>query len=187
MIDTLLFIRHAETDLAGRFCGHSDPPVNKRGLRQIEDLIETLRAESIDAIYASDLSRSLTTADAIGRVFGLSPIKVPELREIGFGEWEGLSWPEIESRDHDYARRWLEAYPDLPTPGGEPFEVFQSRVLREVKHLLTMTSQSCAAVVTHGGVMRVVLRSLCGLEEQEAWKRTKAYCEFFRYQPGRLL
>jgi broad specificity phosphatase PhoE len=180
--DTLLFIRHAETDLAGRFCGHSDPPVNKRGLRQIEELIERLRTESIDAVYTSDLSRSLTTADAIGRVFGLSPIKVPELREIDFGEWEGLSWQQIESHDQFYARGWSEAYPDLPAPGGEPFDAFQSRVLCEVKHLLAKTSQRHTAVVTHAGVMRVVLRSLCGFEEQEAWERTKTYCGFFRYQ-----
>ena len=45
-MDTLLFIRHAETDLAGRFCGHSNPPVNERGLHQIEELLETLRSES---------------------------------------------------------------------------------------------------------------------------------------------
>jgi broad specificity phosphatase PhoE len=186
-MDTLLFIRHAETDFAGRFCGHLDPPVNKRGLRQIERLLETVKTESIDAIYASDLSRCLTTADAIGGVFRLSAIKVPELREIGFGEWEGLSWPEIESRDRDYARRWSEAYPDLPAPGGEPFAAFQGRVLTQVKHLLAVASYRCAAVVTHAGVMRVVLCRLCGLDEQQAWERTEAYCGFFRYQPGRLL
>jgi len=187
MTDTLLFIRHAETDLAGRFCGHSDPPVNDHGLRQIEELIDGLRAESIDAVYASDLSRSLTTADAIGRVFGLLPIRVPKLREIDFGEWEALSWQQIESRDRFYAHRWLEAYPDLPAPGGESFDAFQSRVLSEVKHLQAIHSHRCAAVVTHAGPMRVVLRSLCGLEEKEAWERTKAYCGFFRYQPGKSL
>lgn len=184
-MDTLLFIRHAETDLAGRFCGQSNPPVNEQGLRQIEELLNALKSESIDAVYSSDLSRSLTTADAIGRAFGLSPITVPALREIGFGEWEGLSWLEIESRDQAYACRWSEAYPNLPAPGGEPFEAFQSRVLTEIDRLLAVSSQRCAAVVTHAGVMRVVLRSLCGLDEQEAWERTKAYCGFLRYQPGR--
>jgi broad specificity phosphatase PhoE len=187
VMETLLFIRHAETDLAGRFCGHANPPVNERGFRQIDGLLETLRSESIDAIYTSDLSRTLTTADAIGKVFGLSPIIVPLLREIDFGDWEGLSWSEIESRDQAYARRWSEAYPDLPAPGGESFEAFRSRVLTEVKQLLSEASQKCAVVVTHAGVMRVVLRSLCRLDDEEAWERTKAYCGFFRYQPGRLV
>lgn len=187
MTGTLLFIRHAETDLAGRFCGHSDPPVNNLGLRQIEELIERLKTESIDAVYASDLSRSLTTANAIGRAFALSPIKIPELREIDFGQWEGLSWQEIEGRDRIYACRWSGAYPDLPAPDGELLDAFQSRVLGVVKHLLAITSHRCAAVVTHAGVMRVVLRSLCGLDDQEAWERTKTYCGLFRYQPKKPL
>lgn len=186
-MDTLLFIRHAETDLAGRFCGYSNPPVNERGFHQIEELLKSLRNEPIDAVYASDLSRSLTTADAIGKLFGLASIAVPELREIDFGEWEGLSWQEIKSHDRAYARQWSEAYPNLPAPGGEAFEAFQSRVLTQVKHLLAAASQKCAAVVTHAGVMRVVLRSLCGLDEQDAWERTKMYCAFFRYRSGKLV
>jgi len=92
MRNTLLFIRHAETEMAGRFCGHSDPPVNGRGHRQIEALLDVLRDESIDAIYTSDLERSLTTAKAIAERFQLSTIAVPGLREIYFGDWEGLSW-----------------------------------------------------------------------------------------------
>jgi broad specificity phosphatase PhoE len=186
-MDTLLFIRHAETDLAGRFCGQSDPPVNERGLRQIDELLKELKSESIDAVYSSDLSRSLATADAIGEAFGLSPITVPSLREIGFGEWEGLSWEEIESRDPAYASRWSEAYPHLSAPGGETFEAFQSRVLTEIDRLLSVSSQRCAAVVTHAGVIRVLLHSRCGLDEQEAWEQTKTYCVLFRYQPGRPL
>jgi len=185
-MDTVLFIRHAETDLAGRFCGRSNPPVNERGLRQIEQLLNVIKNESIDSLYASDLSRSLTTAEAIGRAFGLLPNVVPDLREIDFGEWEGLSWKEIEARDRAYAQRWSEGYPNLPAPGGETFEAFQSRVLTQLKHLVAWSAQRCGAVVTHAGVMRVVLRSLCGLDEREAWERTSEYCGFFRYQAGRL-
>lgn len=185
-MDSLLFIRHAETDLAGRFCGQSDPAVNERGHRQIVELLKILNTESIDAIYTSDLSRAFTTAEAIGKSVGTFPTKVPGLREIDFGKWEGLSWEEIESRDPMYARRWSNSYPDLPAPEGEAFETFRFRVLQEVDRLLSVSSQRAAAVVTHGGVMRVVLRSLCGLNENAAWERTRTYCCFFRYQPGRL-
>lgn len=184
-MDTLLFIRHAETNLAGRFCGHSNPPVNERGLRQIAQLLKALKNESIDCLYSSDLSRSLITADAIGRAFGLLPIVLPGLREIDFGEWDGLNWKEIEARDRAYAQQWSRDYLKLPAPGGESFEAFRSRVLTQMNLLLAVSAQSCA-VVTHAGVMRVVLRSLCGLDEQEAWDRTSAYCGFFRYQPERV-
>lgn len=186
-METLLLVRHAETDLAGRFCGQSNPPINERGFRQIDGLLRELKNESIDAVYTSDLSRSLTTADAVGKAFGLSPTAIPALREISFGEWEDLSWAEIEARDPAYAHRWSESYPNMPAPGGETFEAFQSRVLTEINRLVAISSQKHAAVVTHAGVLRVVLHSLCGVDEQEAWQRTKSYCGFFRYQPGRLV
>lgn len=184
-MDTLLLIRHAETDLAGRFCGHSNPPVNERGLHQIEKLLSKIKKESIDSLYASDLSRSLTTAEAIGRAFGLVPNVLPDLREIDFGEWEGLSWKEIEARDRTYAQQWSDHYPNLPAPGGETFEAFRSRVLTQIELLVAGPAKKCCAVVTHAGVMRIVLRSLCGLDEREAWERTSEYCGVFRYEAGR--
>jgi alpha-ribazole phosphatase len=187
VIDTLVFIRHAETDLAGRFCGHANPPVNEQGLRQIEGLLETLKSEPMDAIYTSDLSRALTTAQAIAQPSQLSPIACPTLREIYFGEWETLSWAEIEARDAPYARRWIENYPHLPAPGGEPMEIFRSRVLARVQQLSAIGSHKRAAVVTHAGVLRVVLSALCGLTDTEAWEQTKAYCSIVRYSPRNSL
>jgi broad specificity phosphatase PhoE len=185
-MNSLLFIRHAETDLAGRFCGHADPPVNERGIRQINDLLGRLQGERFDAIYTSDLRRAVTTAEAIGDLSGIRPIALPQLREIGFGEWETLTWQEIELRDPGFARQWSEAYPDLPAPRGEPFQEFRSRILSQVDHLMALEPQGCAAVVTHAGVMRIVLRSLCGLDEQEAWSSTQQHCCSFRYAAGGL-
>jgi broad specificity phosphatase PhoE len=180
----MIFIRHAETEMSGRFCGHSDPPVNESGHLQIERLLRSLKDESIDAVYASDLRRALTTAEAIARSLRLAPVAVSGLREVHFGDWEGLSWQEIESRDAAYSRKWSESYPRLPAPGGESFEAFRSRIMTETGHLLTLLDQRCFAIVTHAGVMRVVLRELCGLDEKEAWERTQSYCSFFRYTHG---
>jgi broad specificity phosphatase PhoE len=183
-MSTLLFIRHAETDMAGTFCGHSNPPVNARGHQQIHMLLKALNTGPIDAVYTSDLQRAITTADALAKAFACPSATTSALREINFGEWEGLTWPEIETKDAVYAREWSEAYPDLHAPGGESFDAFQARVLDEVHHLLTFNDDGCFAVVTHAGVMRVVLRALCGLDEKEAWERTKLYCGFFKYTDG---
>jgi broad specificity phosphatase PhoE len=181
-MSTLLFIRHAETDMAGTFCGQSNPPVNARGHEQIHVLLKTLNAGSIDVVYTSDLQRAVTTADELAKAFACSSTVTSALREINFGEWEGLTWSEIETKDAAYANEWSNAYPNLPAPGGESFDAFQVRVLAEVQHLLTLDGYF--AVVTHAGVMRVVLRALCGLDEKEAWERTKLYCGFFKYTDG---
>jgi alpha-ribazole phosphatase/probable phosphoglycerate mutase len=187
-MNDLLFIRHAETNMAGTFCGHSDPPVNAAGRRQIQKLVEALRNEPIAAVYTSDLQRAAATARALAEFFSIPCIVRRALREIDFGRWEGLTWNEIEKLDLPYATRWLDEFPQLPAPGGESFEIFEARVRRETGYLLslsepglTQTKSSLIAVVTHAGVMRAVLRTLCNVDGEEAWQGTESYCCIFRY------
>jgi broad specificity phosphatase PhoE len=177
----VLFIRHAETDLIGTFCGHSNPPINARGRRQIKTLMDTIKGEEINCIFTSDLERAAGTASTLAEAFGVPCIKKPDLREINFGSWEGLTWQRIQELDEDYARRWTETYPNLPAPGGESFADFQTRVIAEVTEILNSSDRRKVAVITHGGVMRVVLQAMCGLAESEAWELTKHYCSFFTY------
>jgi alpha-ribazole phosphatase len=179
----LLFIRHAETDMAGTFCGHSDPELNTRGRAQLGELINRLRTEKIAVVYTSDLRRAHTTGMAIAEAFGVGCHIRPALREINFGQWEGITWKEIERRDEAYSRRWLAEYPCLPAPDGESFPEFERRVLDEVKFLsLGAAAADCRiAVVTHAGVLRTVLRALHGCSEEHAWEQTKSYCSIVRH------
>ena len=73
----LLFIRHAETDMAGTFCGHSDPPINAAGQQQVAQMISTLTSESIDEIYSSDLRRAVDTANLLSQMFDAN-YKMPQ-------------------------------------------------------------------------------------------------------------
>jgi broad specificity phosphatase PhoE len=177
----VLFIRHAETEMAGTFCGHSDPPVTDSGHRQISQLLHVLSAEEMNAVYTSDLKRSMTTARALSEKFIIPCIVHPNLREINFGRWEGLTWREIHEMDRDLAQRWMDMFPKLTAPDGERFDDFESRVVRQISMILDTDEYRKVAVVTHGGVMRVVLQTMCGLDECEAWELTAPYCSFFRY------
>ncbi len=118
--------------MAGMFCGHSDPELNERGWGQVGELISRLRMEDLGTVYTSDLRRAYQTGLALAEAFEVECRVRPSLREIGFGDWEGLRWEEIERRDADYARRWLREYPQLPAPGGENFNSFERRILEEV-------------------------------------------------------
>jgi len=171
----LVLIRHAETDMAGRFCGHSDPELNERGRRQLAGMVNALSEQAIRRVYASDLRRARQTAEAVAKHFGAEIHLRPGLREIHFGLWEGLSWSEIEVRDPALARSWAEKYPNSTAPGGEPFHECESRAHREITFLLGEAKKLPIAVVTHAGFIRVVLTSLCGMSEQQARDRTKEY------------
>jgi alpha-ribazole phosphatase len=178
----LLFIRHAETDMAGTFCGHSDPELNERGRAQLAELIRRMSAENIGVVYSSDLRRAHATGRAISEAFGVDCSVRPALREIDFGQWEGLAWKEIERRDETYARRWIAEHPLLPAPGGEDFCDFERRILDEVKSLsMEAKAKGCdIAVVTHAGVLRTVLCRLHGCAKGEAWEQTRSYCSIAR-------
>jgi alpha-ribazole phosphatase len=97
------------------------------------------------------------------------------LREIHFGEWEGLTWEAIEQRDPGYAERWLREYPACAAPGGEAFDRFESRVLKSMECLLRSETRPMA-VVSHAGVMRVVLQRLLEYSAHTCLSRTKEYC-----------
>jgi broad specificity phosphatase PhoE len=171
----LFLIRHAETDMAGRFCGQSDPDLNERGRQQLAGLVNRLSQHAIRRVYTSDLRRAQQTAEAIARHFGVGTHVRPRLREIDFCLWEGLSWSEIEVCDSARAKRWAEMYPNSTAPGGEPFQQFESRVRRETTFLLGEAPSFPIAVVTHAGFIRVVLTRWCRISEQDAWDRTKDY------------
>jgi alpha-ribazole phosphatase/probable phosphoglycerate mutase len=182
-MSAILFIRHAETEMAGTFCGRSDPELSALGRVQLAELINRLRTENVGVVYTSDLRRAHTTGRTIADAFAVDCHVRSALREIDFGQWEGLTWKKIELRDEAYARRWVAEYPRLPAPDGENFRDFERRVLDEVKSL-SMEAKAegrSIAVVTHAGVLRIVLGALHGCSEDEAWEQTKSYCSIFRH------
>jgi broad specificity phosphatase PhoE len=140
--------------------------------------------EKISSIYTSDLRRARTTATILADGLSVDCYVRSSLREISFGEWEGLRWEEIEQRDEAYANRWIAEYPHLPAPGGEKFCDFERRVLDEVGFLQERAKERTLAVVTHAGVLRVVLCALHGLCERDAWDETRSYCCVVRHRIG---
>jgi broad specificity phosphatase PhoE len=116
-------------------------------------------------VFSSDLLRSQQTAAFIAARTGLGIELLPGLREMNFGEWEGLTWSEVSKRDAAYAARWMAEYPWLPAPGGEEFGGFRERVREVLDEVADRIPGGCAAVVTHGGVIRTFLTDVLRLPE----------------------
>jgi alpha-ribazole phosphatase/probable phosphoglycerate mutase len=180
----LLLIRHADTDMAGRFCGHSDPELNERGHEQLAGVVDRLSEYAIRRVYTSDLRRARQTAEAIASHFGIDLEVRPGLREIHFGQWEGLSWSEIEACDPVLAKSWAERYPNATAPGGESLQQFERRVRVESAFLFAAATECSIAVVAHAGFMRVLLTNFYGVLEEEAWKLTKEYGSVVALDPN---
>lgn len=157
---TLVLVRHGHTDMAGTFCGHSDPPLSEEGRAQLSILNLRLKRYSLRRIFSSDLRRARETADAIAGRRNLPVTPRSSLRELNFGEWEGLDWDQIQARNLQSAQRWLDAYPALAAPAGEEFEAFLLRIQRAMNEIADEVQSGCAAVVTHAGVIRTFLGNI---------------------------
>ncbi len=162
---TILLVRHAHTEMAGRFCGEADPPLSGQGRNQLTKLAEALARYPLTHVFSSDLRRAQQTAMSVAAGPGLAVELLPALREMRFGEWEGLNWDQASARDAAYAERWMAEYPRLPAPGGEQFGDFRARVRRALAEVAARTAGGCAAVVTHSGVIRTFLLDVLDLPE----------------------
>jgi broad specificity phosphatase PhoE len=171
----MVFIRHGSTDMAGRFCGHSDPGLNAAGAREAIRVAEEISKFNVARIYSSDLRRAAQTARAIADRGGINVDYRTGLREICFGKWEGLSWQEIEAQFPDQADKWLREFPLCSAPRGESYMAFTARVEAVIEEFIREPGESVIAVVTHRGVMDYALTKFFGFSESEAWTRTKAY------------
>ena len=164
----LILIRHGETDWnrQHRFQGQIDVPLNAIGMEQAQRLGQRLRDEAVDRLVCSDLQRARSTAQALAlpRAAGLTPEVDALWREQHFGVLEGLDVPTIQQRHAGLWRQWLAHDADFALPeGGESNRGFHARVMQALQALVQRHDGQRVAVVTHGGVLDMLWRSVNGL------------------------
>lgn len=169
----LLLIRHGETDWNNerRIQGHTDTPLNARGIAQAEQIAARLAAEErIDVLYTSPLARARVTAETIAQKLGVAPIPDPRLMEQYFGDLEGLSFTELEQRFPDLVRAWQVSQVHIPLPGAESIAEFHRRVQAfwddvGARH----DGNAHIGIVSHGGTINMLLATLIGLDVNRRW------------------
>ena len=188
----ILAIRHGETawNVDTRLQGHLDIPLNDVGLRQAQHLARALTGrEAIDAIYASDLSRAHTTAQAIARAMGLEVHTHAGLRERHFGAFQGRTFAEIETELPEHAQHWRKRTPDwTPPDGGESLVVLRERIVKTVNELAAQHPGQLMVMVVHGGVLDILYRAATRLELQapRTWQLTNTAVNRLLWTPQGL-
>ena len=169
-LSRLLLVRHGETvwNREQRWQGQADVPLSPLGHEQARDLVDRLRrvVPEAAAIYSSDLARARDTAAPFAAALGLRIAEHAGLREIDVGSWSGLSRRDIRER---FAADWsrIADGEDLPRGGGETLAAFAERVLGTLRDLVLRHRGEPVVVVTHGGVIRIVVVHVLGLELAE--------------------
>lgn len=166
---TLLLARHGETDWNRDHLwqGHTGPPLNDTGRRQAAELARQISA--LDAVYSSDTERAYETALILAEGHGLEVTTDTRLREVNFGEWEGLTRAQINERFGGAFTRWLSGESSIPN-GGEADEAMAERVLAALTHVSDQHPTGRVLVVTSGGPIRAVEARLLGIDQATARK-----------------
>jgi alpha-ribazole phosphatase len=163
-------LRHGEVAGGNCFRGHTDDPLTAKGLEQMYSAITD--CDSWDCIISSPLMRCAKFAKLYAQQYSL-PLTIDDrLHELNFGTWEGRTAAELMAEDQDALTRFWNDPEKHPPPDGETLSCFQARILEAWSHILATYSEQRVLVVTHGGVIRVLLchvlaRPLAKLQEFE--------------------
>lgn len=155
-------IRHGEPDGGPMFRGSKDDPLSPQGWQQMKDAIAP--DDHWDAILTSPLLRCGEFARTLAGQSDTPLHSDERLREIGFGDWEGLTAEAIQQRygQDRLASFWADADSNAP-PGGEPFGDFQGRVQAAWEDWTDRLRGQRVLLVCHGGVIRVVVGHVMGI------------------------
>lgn len=165
MKTTLLLIRHGETDwnIAGRWQGHRDVPLNEKGMAQAHALARRLAGWPVAALYSSDLQRAYRTAVTVGRALGLEPIHEPLLRERHVGTLEGMSRTEIIAKYPHLVEELLQHR--FNPPDGEGQIALRHRAVAAYQKIIQAHPQKMIALVSHGGLLNQLISHVLDLPE----------------------
>ena len=167
-MSTLFMARHGETELRSsvRFWGQTDVKLSALGIKQAERLRDLLAADNIDIIYSSDLKRASTTAEIIASKHNIEVIICPEIREVCFGELEGLTFDEVKQRYPEVVKSWMEGDIGLKYPGGESLAEVSERASDFSSRLRTLPPEQTILIVAHSGFLRLLMCHLLGIGPQ---------------------
>jgi probable phosphoglycerate mutase len=168
MLQTRLsLIRHGETEwnIAGRLQGWEDSPLSALGLAQATRLAEALVGITPAALVCSDIGRAVATATIIGGRIGIAPQTDARLREISFGKFEGRPQGTMPPEDIAERDRILAMDPACTQaiPGGESPAQVSVRAWACLDELASRHAGATVLVVSHGGVLACVLRTVLGI------------------------
>ena len=145
--------------------GHTDVDITETGVIQMNTLAEKLRLVELNAIYATGLIRTEKGARIIGQYHNLPIISKPELKEIYFGDWEGMHLEEIEKAcPGELDKRYNDITGYRPPGNGESMSDVSKRVLVCLKEIISENTGKNVLIVAHGGVNRTIFCEALGMD-----------------------
>ena len=158
-------LRHGETELGGGMRGSLDDALTDIGWAQMRAAV--IEAGPWERIVSSPLQRCARFAEELAAQLALPLSLEPALQELHFGDWEGHSAAQLMETDAEgLGLFWADPYSFTP-PNGEPVLEFSTRVLAAVQRLQQAYAGERVLLISHGGVMRLLLAQARGLPREQ--------------------
>jgi broad specificity phosphatase PhoE len=164
-VTDLLLVRHGQTDwnVERRIQGWRPVPLNAEGRRQVRGCATLLGQVRPVAIISSPVARTVETADVLKEVAGWdAPVElVPGLGEFRMGDWDGVALSELQGQPS--WRDYLDNPAETTFPSGEALVAIRARAVGAVNDLVAARAGGSLVVVSHGGIVRLLLMAAYGL------------------------
>ena len=178
---TIDLLRHGEAAPGLCLGAEFDAPLTKTGWSQMRTVL-AWKQPPWDGVVSSPLLRCAAFAEELAGLYGL-PLKLdPRLRELGFGAWEGRSWSALYRQEGEHLIDFQNNPGFNPAPGGEHYADFEGRVNAAWGDLLDMAQGNHWLVVTHAGVLRVILRRVLGFPVERLFSLHVPYAGLTRIE-----
>lgn len=162
----LYLLRNAETEYCrtGRYCSQDGVALTAQGQQMADYFAKAYHHLDWKAVFCSPLSHAAATVQPLCQITGLTVERRDHLRELSFGQWEGMAPAEVNAAFHDDYIRWL-ADPawNTPTEGEKAMQVARrsSDVLAEIEEAYP---DGNVLIVSHKATLRIMLCTLLGID-----------------------
>jgi broad specificity phosphatase PhoE len=190
MTTSIILVRHGQTawNAIEVFRGRIDIELDETGLKQAELLGEYLGQRELKAVYSSPLKRAVKTAEAIARHHRLAVEIAPDLNDMDFGEWQGLSLQEVRIQFDELLVAWTSEPHRVRIPSGESLDDVRQRALTLVNQIVDK-HEGTVVLVSHRVVNKVLICALLGLDNSHFWDIRLDTCGMttFEFTDGRFV
>ena len=160
------FVRHCESiwNQDSRYSGHTNVPLSINGIQQAKKLAKKMKIFSVDYILSSDLDRAVHTALPVSKELGI-PIRIEKgLREVSFGNFEGLKQSEVAKKYPEIWNSYLMNPTTTKFPEGETVTEALERSVDVLLKLLCQPVKQESIIIIHGTLIRIILSAALGIE-----------------------
>lgn len=170
----LYIVRHGQTEwnVLEKFQGQLNSPLTERGIEKVGKIGKELENVKFEAVYTSELGRTIGTAEIILEKNNfekkkniekrLKLKKLPELNEIYFGEWQGMDFKEIFLKYPKEAHSYFYDVKNYTAKNikGEELKDGLGRFLKGIEKIRTKYKSGNILIITHGTVLELFLNHI---------------------------